>query len=108
MIEIREYLDLQGRSPFGRWFGELDKTAAAKVVIALTRISLGNFSNVKSVSAVFWNTRSTMVPAIAFISAEMANRVILLAGGSKKRQPKDAEVAKARWHDYKQRKLKDI
>jgi putative component of toxin-antitoxin plasmid stabilization module len=30
--------------------------------------------------------------------------VILLAGGTKKRQQRDIEAAKARWADYKRRK----
>jgi len=32
--------------------------------------------------------------------------IILLGGGSKKRQPRDIAEAKARWSDYKIRKLK--
>jgi putative component of toxin-antitoxin plasmid stabilization module len=33
--------------------------------------------------------------------------VILLAGGTKKRQDKDIETAKMRWADYKVRKKKN-
>lgn len=28
MVEIREYLDEQGRSPFGEWFANLNSQAA--------------------------------------------------------------------------------
>ena len=48
-MEIREFLDDQGRSPFGLWFEGLDPTAAVKVTTAITRMSLGNFSNAKGV-----------------------------------------------------------
>jgi putative addiction module killer protein len=109
MIEIREYLDPQGRSPFGRWFSELDKTAAAKVVIALTRITLGNLSNVKGVGSGVLEYKINYGPGYRiYFGRDGESLVILLAGGSKKRQPRDVEVAQARWHDYKQRKLKDI
>ena len=42
MITILEYRESSGRSPFEHWFNGLDRTAAAKVVIALTRIGTGN------------------------------------------------------------------
>jgi hypothetical protein len=42
MIELRGYIDEQGKKPFAEWLEELDATAAAKITIALTRIELGN------------------------------------------------------------------
>jgi len=52
-IEIREFLDALGQSQFAPWFDDLDAIAATKVTVALTRLSLGNFSNVKGVGEVF-------------------------------------------------------
>jgi DNA-binding phage protein len=49
MIEVREYLDSGGGSPFAEWFARLNPKAAAKVATALTRLAAGNFSNVKGV-----------------------------------------------------------
>ena len=43
MIEVREYTDLHGRSPFQQWFEDLDARAAAKVTVALTRLEQGFF-----------------------------------------------------------------
>jgi putative addiction module killer protein len=34
--------------------------------------------------------------------------VILLAGGTKKRQDADITAAKANWHDYKRRKRQEV
>ena len=48
MIEIREYIDTLGRSPFARWFDGLNAHAAAKVATALARMEQGNLSNAKS------------------------------------------------------------
>lgn len=31
MLTVREFLDREGSSPFAKWFGSLDATAAAKV-----------------------------------------------------------------------------
>jgi hypothetical protein len=57
LFTLREYLDKVGRSPFGRWFDDLDATAAARVTIALARIEQGDFSNVKGVGAGFFEYR---------------------------------------------------
>jgi hypothetical protein len=47
-VEILEYLDWNGRSPYAEWFESLSAQAAAKVAVA--RLAHGNFSNVKGVS----------------------------------------------------------
>jgi hypothetical protein len=41
-MQVVEYLNAAGDSPFARWFDRLDSQAAAKVTVALTRIALGN------------------------------------------------------------------
>jgi putative component of toxin-antitoxin plasmid stabilization module len=51
MVEVREYLDRVGRSPFAAWSDRLNREAAAKVAATLARIQQGNFSNAKSVGA---------------------------------------------------------
>jgi putative component of toxin-antitoxin plasmid stabilization module len=71
-VEVLEYLEPNGRSPYGEWFENLNPLAAAKVVIAVTRMALGNFSNAKSVGAVFMNTRSISDRVIESILAGMA------------------------------------
>jgi putative addiction module killer protein len=73
-MRVVEYLDVAGRSPFGTWFDGLHSRAAAKVTVALTRIELGNLSNVKAVGGGVLEYRIDFGPgrAIAFISAAMA------------------------------------
>ena len=44
MVDVREYLDSRGRSPYSEWFNGLNAQAAAKVTIAITRVGQGNFS----------------------------------------------------------------
>eukprot|EP01048_Picozoa_sp_COSAG05_P038138 COSAG05_NODE_18191_length_312_cov_0.830986_1_plen_53_part_01 len=48
-MEIREFLDTRGGSPFASWFDDLDAQAAAKVTVALTRMERGNLANAKGV-----------------------------------------------------------
>ena len=49
MLDVREYIDTSGRSPFAKWLLALNVQAAAKMATALERIAAGNLSNVKTV-----------------------------------------------------------
>lgn len=68
MIEVPEYLDPAGRSPFGKWVSAINVNAAAKVATALERMSDGNLSNVSRLAAAYWNIKLILVPDIASIS----------------------------------------
>jgi hypothetical protein len=71
MVEVREYLDRGGHSPFAAWSDRLNREAAAKVAAALARLQQGNFSNAKSVEPVRTSTGLILVPATGFTSAKM-------------------------------------
>jgi putative addiction module killer protein len=105
VIGIREYLDVSGRSPFADWLSDLNAPAAAKVNTALRRISLGNFSDVKSVGTGVLEYRLDFGPGYRiYFGKDGEQLVILLGGGTKKRQQNDIAIAIHLWKDYKQRK----
>jgi putative addiction module killer protein len=107
-IQILEYLDGKGRSPYAEWFENLDAQAAAKVTVATTRLAQGNFSNVKGVGGGVYEYRVDFGPGFRVYFGKDGDRVIiLLAGGTKKRQQSDIEEGVARWQDYKKRKLRE-
>jgi putative addiction module killer protein len=100
-----EYLDEKGCSPFGLWRAGLDAIARAKVTIALTRLVAGNISNVKGVGQGVCELRIDFGPGYrVYFGRDGEAIVILLAGGTKKRQQRDIADAQARWTDYKKRK----
>ena len=104
-MQILEYLDAAGDSPYRDWFESLNAQAAAKVTVALTRIELGNLSNVKGVGAGVQEFRIDFGPGYRVYFGKDGDRlVILLAGGAKSRQQKDIAAAQKRWADYKKRK----
>ena len=108
MIEIRGYVDRDGRQPYAHWFMELDIHAAARVTTALTRNELGNFASVKGVGAGVFEYKLDSEPGYRIYFGKDGDRlVILVGGGTKKRQPKDIEVARERWADYKKRKKEE-
>jgi putative addiction module killer protein len=105
MIDVREYLDPQGRSPNAAWFDSLNAQVAAKVATALTRISLGNFSNVEGVGSGVFEYKLDFGPGYRiYFGKDGQALVILLGGGSKKRQQRDINTALANWQEYKRRK----
>ena len=107
LIEVREYVDDGGTSPFGRWFAGLNTPAAAKITVAIARIERGNLSNAKSVGEGMLEYRIDFGPGYrVYFGRDGDVLVILLAGGTKQRQGNDIETAKAHWADYKRRRPK--
>lgn len=105
MLEVREYLDASGRSVYGAWFDSLDSHAAAKMAVAVTRLSLGNFSNVEGIGSGVFEYKLDFGPGYRIYFGKDGQRiVILLGGGTKKRQSRDIAAAREHWRDYKRRK----
>jgi putative addiction module killer protein len=105
MIEIREYLGADGHSPYAKWFDNLNAPAAAKVAVAIARMAHGNLADVKSVGAGVFERRIDFGPGYRVYFGKNGGRlVILLGGGTKKRQQSDIEAAQVFWQDYKRRK----
>lgn len=99
--EIRYYVDRNDRAPFSAWFDVLDAPAAAKVVTALKRLALCNTSQVKSVGGGVCELRIDFGPGYrVYFGRDGQRLVILLAGGTKKRQQNDIDVAQRRWDRY--------
>jgi len=105
MIDVREYVDIKGRSPYAAWFDSLNAVAAAKVAKALARISHGNFSNVKGVGSGVFEYKFDFGPGYRiYFGKDGETKVILLGGGMKRRQQRDINAALGNWQDYKRRK----
>ena len=105
IVDIREYNDRGGHSPFREWYDRLNAEATKKVTTALYRVGLGNFSNAKSVGAGVYECKINFGPGYrVYFEKEGEQIVILLGGGTKQRQQNDIKLALERWEDYKLRK----
>ena len=94
MIELRGYIDENGNKRFANWLEELDASAAAKVTIALTRMEQGNFSKAKGVGAGVYEYKIDFGPGYRIYFGRDGERlVILIGGGTKKRQQRDIAAA---------------
>ena len=104
VIKVVEYIRVDGSNPFKTWFDDLDAQAAAKVATATLRLELGNTSNVKWIGTI-GEFRIDWGPGYrVYLGRDGTELIILLAGGTKKRQQADIERAKALFAEYKARK----
>jgi putative addiction module killer protein len=104
-LEIRSFVDLSGRVPFQTWVAALDVQAQAKITIALSRLARGNRSQVKGLGGGVAELKLDWGPGYRiYFGQDGQTLVILLAGGTKRRQNADIATAKARWAEYNERK----
>jgi putative addiction module killer protein len=104
-IAIRSFVDVDGRAPFQFWLDGLERRAQAKIDVALYRLAQGNRSHVKGIGGGVAELKVDFGPGYRiYFGQDGEALVILLAGGTKKRQSEDIMAAKARWASYKARK----
>src|SRR5260370_39915142 len=82
MVEVREYLEPGGRSPFAAWSDRLNREAAAKVAAALARIQQGNLSSAKGAVARVFEYRIAFGPAYRMYFGKAGYRLVILLRGS--------------------------
>jgi putative addiction module killer protein len=105
VTELRYFLTSDGKSPFEDWFADLDQAAAAKVTVALVRLGQGNTSNVEGLGEGVLEYRIDWGPGYrVYFGRDGETLVILLTGGTKKRQSRDIARAKQMWADYRRRR----
>jgi putative addiction module killer protein len=96
----------QGNKPFAEW---LDGQAGAKVTVALARMEEGNFSQVKGVGSGVSEYRIDFGPGYRiYFGKDGDTLVILIGGGTKKRQQHDIAAAQECWTEYKRRKKREL
>lgn len=109
MVRLLAYASQDGKRPFTEWFERLEAVAAARVTIALVRMEQGNFGNVKGVGSGVYESKIDFGPGYRiYFGKDGETLVILLGGGTKKRQSADIRDARVRWADYKSRKKQEI
>jgi putative addiction module killer protein len=106
-IQVLEYLDAHGRSPYAAWFEDLNANAAAKVATALYRLQAGNFASVKGVGEGVSERKIDFGPGYRIYFGKDGETVLILLGGSGKQRQREAIAAsRERWLDYRRRKAK--
>jgi putative addiction module killer protein len=104
-IEVREYIDARGHNHYREWSSKLDPSVRARIDKSVFRVGYGNLSGVKlegeGVSALRVDFGSGYR---GYLGQDGDQLVILLAGGTKRRQENDIQLARSQWSEYKKRK----
>lgn len=94
-IQVDEYVPDDGSGSYRRWFARLDVQSAAKVTVALLRLSQGNTAALKSLSGGLSEMRIDWGPGLRIYLAQDGDALVVLFGGGTKRS-QQADIRKAR------------
>jgi len=103
--ELKYYINDRGQVIFRDWLHSLrDRTARAKIRVRLDRVEDGNFGDCEPVGEGVMELRIHYGPGYrVYFALDGPKIVLLLCGGDKGSQPKDIQLAKEYWRDYKKR-----
>lgn len=105
MPQIVAYVNAAGRTPYAEWHARLDSAVRARVTVAVYRLEAGNFSAAKGAGAGLFELRLDFGPGYrVYFGKDGEQLVILLGGGTKKRQQADIDAAQLLWQEYKRTK----
>ena len=104
-LSVREYLTVDGISPFNEWLlGLRDLKARARIRTRLDRVSLGNLGDYQPVGDGLFELRFFFGPGYrVYYGLQDDTNVVLLNGGIKDTQQRDIRIAKVIWNDYRKR-----
>jgi putative addiction module killer protein len=103
-ITVLEYIRADGSNPYKAWFDGLDAQAAAKVATSVFRLEMGNTATVKWFEGI-GEIRINWGPGYrVYLAKDGETLIVLLGGGTKRRQQAEIDRAKALHAEYKTRK----
>jgi putative addiction module killer protein len=104
-MELRIYTDCQNQQPFTQWLNGLkDVRARAQIRARLTRITAGNFGDIKSLREGVQELKIDCGPGYrVYLSRQGPVLVLLLCGSDKGDQSKAIEKAIEYLNDWKKR-----
>ena len=103
-FEIKQFIENE-YSPFADWFDSLDAVTAARTDKYIRRLEAGNFGSAKVLQEGVSELKIDFGPGYrVYFGRDGKTIIILLGGGSKRRQSADIAAAIERWKRYKQSK----
>ncbi len=104
-IDLQEYADARGHNHYREWVSELDASVRVRIDKSVLRMGNGLPTDVKPEGEGVSALRLDFGPGYRVYFGQDGDRiVILLAGGTKRRQGKDILLARSLWIEYKRRK----
>jgi putative addiction module killer protein len=105
MVEIRHYLTADGRDVFLDWLRQVrDPVAKVQIVKRVNRVEQGNFGDHRFCRDGVWELRIDTGAGYRVYYARAGMQIIvLLAGGDKRTQDADIDLATRHWQDWQRR-----
>ena len=106
MIRVVHYITEDGTDCFDKWFRSQSSQVRSRIQTRIDRVELGNFGDYKSVGKGVFELRIDFGSGYRlYFGRDGEDLVILLGGGTKKRQSRDIAQAHTHWKAYKQEKI---
>lgn len=100
--KLDKYVTDRGDCPFDEWLKSLDAQTRVRINARLNRLRLGNFGDFKSVGTGVYELRLFFGPGYRVYYGLAGKQVVLLlAGGTKKKQDRDIRAAQQFWDEYR-------
>lgn len=104
-LDLSEYVDARRHNHYREWVSKLDASVRARIDKSVLRMGYGNLSGVKPEGEGVSALRLDFGPGYrVYFGKDGDTLLILLAGGTKRRQQYDIELARSLWAEYKKRK----
>ena len=103
-VRVEEYLRADGSSPYRRWFEGLPPGAAAKVAVAVFRLSQGHRSRLRWFDGLGEYRIDSGPGYRIYLIQDGPDLILLLGGGTKRRQQADIHQARRLRVEYQSRK----
>jgi putative addiction module killer protein len=108
MLKLSQYRDGDNAVPYEEWESSLPSVMAARITKYVKRMENGNFGNSEPVGSGVSELKISVGPGYRVYYGQDGDAlVILLGGGSKKRQSRDIADAIERWTLYKKQKREE-
>jgi putative addiction module killer protein len=108
MLKLSQYRDGDNAVPYEEWESSLPSVMAARITKYVKRMENGNFGNSEPVGSGVSELKINVGPGYRVYYGQDGDvLVILLGGGSKKRQSRDIADAIERWTLYKKQKREE-
>lgn len=100
--EVASYVTSGGSSPFDNWLNGLrDRKVKSRILDRLNRAQVGVFGGCKSIGGGCWELIFDFGPGYrVYFGVHQDSLVLLLGGGTKKRQQADIDAAKELWKAF--------
>ena len=103
MITVLHYVAADGADPFDAWLRKQSPEVRGRVQARIDRVELGNLGDHKGVGEGVSELRIHFGAGYRVYFGRDGNAfVVLLGGGTKKRQSRDITTAHAHWKAYRQ------